>query len=60
MGLAAGAAERLQLFQADLMAPGSFDDAVAGCDAVVHCASPFMGAWWWAGIERGRGGGRGN
>lgn len=21
--------------------PGSFDAAVAGCDAVVHCASPY-------------------
>lgn len=27
------------LFQADLRAPGSFDEAVAGCRAVVHAAS---------------------
>lgn len=32
----------LKLFAADLMDKGSFADAVAGCSAVVHTASPFM------------------
>ncbi|KAG2449145.1 hypothetical protein HYH02_005892 [Chlamydomonas schloesseri] len=36
-----GAAERLQLYAADLLLPGSFDEAVAGCDVVIHTASPF-------------------
>ena len=35
------AAQRLELKKADLMKPGSFDEAVADCDAVIHCASPF-------------------
>jgi len=29
----------VELFRADLMVPGSFDDAVAGCDFVMHTAS---------------------
>src|SRR3989442_580533 len=37
----AGAAERLELVQADLMQPGSFAAAVAGCTHVVHAASPY-------------------
>ena len=36
-----GAAERLKLFKADLLMPGSFDEAFAACDYVVHTASPF-------------------
>lgn len=36
-----GAAERLKLFQANLLAPGAFDEAVAGCDVVIHTASPY-------------------
>ncbi len=36
-----GAAERLQLYAADLLLPGSFDEAVAGCDVAIHTASPF-------------------
>ncbi|GLC45512.1 hypothetical protein PLESTF_001109200 [Pleodorina starrii] len=36
-----GAPKRLRLFQADLMKPGSYDEAVAGCDYVIHTASPF-------------------
>lgn len=36
-----GASERLQLFAADLLQLGSFDEAVAGCDVVIHTASPF-------------------
>ncbi|CAI9289483.1 unnamed protein product [Lactuca saligna] len=37
-----GAKERLHLFQADLMKPGSFDEVVEGCDGVFHTASPFF------------------
>jgi nucleoside-diphosphate-sugar epimerase len=33
---------RLQLFEADLLAPGSFDRAMADCSVVHHVASPFM------------------
>ena len=35
------AATRLKLFEADLLVDGSFDAAVAGCDAVLHTASPL-------------------
>lgn len=37
-----GAKERLHLFQADLLKPGSFDDVVESCDGVFHTASPFF------------------
>jgi len=37
----AGADDRLALCSADLLREGSFDSAVAGCDAVVHTASPY-------------------
>lgn len=37
-----GAAQRLKLFKADLMQPGAFDEAVAGCDVVIHTASPYL------------------
>ncbi|KAL3653363.1 hypothetical protein CASFOL_003044 [Castilleja foliolosa] len=37
-----GARERLQLFKADLLEEGSFDSAIAACDGVFHCASPFF------------------
>ena len=33
---------RLELFEADLLTPGSFDAAVAGCEYVFHVASPFL------------------
>jgi nucleoside-diphosphate-sugar epimerase len=33
---------RLTLFRADLLEPGSFDDAAAGCRVVFHVASPFL------------------
>lgn len=33
---------RLMLFKADLLAPGSFDDAMDGCQVVMHTASPFL------------------
>ncbi|MFG2358701.1 NAD-dependent epimerase/dehydratase family protein [Streptomyces sp. NPDC048521] len=32
---------RLCLFEADLLRPGSFDEAMNGCRAVFHVASPF-------------------
>ena len=37
-----GAEENLTLFNADLMEPGSFDDAMKGCTGVFHTASPFF------------------
>jgi putative NADH-flavin reductase len=37
-----GASERLTFFSADLLKAGSFDEAVAGCDYVIHAASPFI------------------
>ena len=36
-----GAAERLELVRADLLAAGSYDRAVEGCDFVMHTASPY-------------------
>lgn len=33
---------RLKLFQADLLAVGSFDGAAQGCEVVLHTASPFI------------------
>src|SRR5262245_4443792 len=38
----AGAAERLELVEADLVADGSFDSAAAGCEYVMHTASPYV------------------
>jgi len=32
----------LELFEADLLKPGSFDEAVEGCSVVYHLASPFL------------------
>ncbi len=32
---------KLEILEADLLEPGSFDEAVAGCNAVIHAASPF-------------------
>lgn len=37
-----GAADRLELVTADLMEPGSFDEAVGGCRVVMHTASPYI------------------
>ncbi|RDS84001.1 NAD-dependent epimerase/dehydratase family protein [Dyella psychrodurans] len=34
--------DQLQLFEADLLAPGSFDTALKGCTVVHHIASPFL------------------
>lgn len=39
-----GAKERLHLFKANLLEPGSFDMIVDGCDGVFHTASPFYHA----------------
>jgi nucleoside-diphosphate-sugar epimerase len=33
---------QLELFEADLGIIGSFDRAALGCDALIHCASPFF------------------
>ena len=33
---------QLKLFKADLLDPGSFDEAMAGCELVMHTASPFL------------------
>lgn len=35
-------AERLELFQADLLADGAFDEAARGCSHVLHTASPYV------------------
>ncbi|HEX7738594.1 MAG TPA: NAD-dependent epimerase/dehydratase family protein [Marmoricola sp.] len=32
----------LELFEADLLSPGAFDEAMAGCTHVFHVASPFL------------------
>jgi hypothetical protein len=37
-----GAAERLELVQAELLTEGSFDAAVDGVDGVFHTASPVV------------------
>jgi dihydroflavonol-4-reductase len=37
-----GAKERLELVQADLLSPGSFDKVVQGCEFVMHTASPYI------------------
>lgn len=42
LALPGAEAGRLRLFEADLLSPGSFRDAVAGCTGVLHCASPFF------------------
>jgi len=40
--LAAGTKGTLTLFKADLLTPGSFDEAIQGCSLVMHTASPFV------------------
>jgi dihydroflavonol-4-reductase len=37
-----GAAKRLELVEADLLAPSSFEAAVQGCAVVFHTASPYV------------------
>ncbi len=36
------ASERLELVQAELLDEGSYDNAVAGCEYVIHSASPYV------------------
>ncbi len=40
--LAAGRPGSLTLFEADLLTPGAFDEAMEGCETVFHVASPFL------------------
>jgi nucleoside-diphosphate-sugar epimerase len=40
--LAADHPDRLRLFKADLLDEGSFDEAMQGCELVMHTASPFI------------------
>lgn len=40
--IAAASSGTLKLFKADLLDVGSFDAATAGCDIVMHTASPFV------------------
>ena len=40
--LAEGSPGTLELFEADLTRAGSFDEAMAGCELVMHTASPFF------------------
>ncbi|MCG8668031.1 MAG: NAD-dependent epimerase/dehydratase family protein [Pseudomonadales bacterium] len=40
--MAESAKGKLTLFKADLLDPGSFDEAMAGCKLVFHTASPFI------------------
>jgi len=35
----------LELFEADLLKPSSFDECFKGCHAVMHTASPFLTSW---------------
>lgn len=37
-----GAADRLELVQAELLTEGSYDEAIAGCEYVIHTASPYF------------------
>lgn len=40
--IAEGQPGTLRLFAADLMKQGSFDEAMQGCEVVIHTASPFL------------------
>lgn len=40
--IAEGAQGKLTLFKADLLEEGAFDAAMAGCELVMHTASPFV------------------
>lgn len=40
--LATGSKGTLTVFKADLLSPGSFDEAMQGCSLVMHTASPFV------------------
>lgn len=41
LDVARGSKGILELWEADLLKAGSFDDAARGCDAILHLASPF-------------------
>ncbi|NOZ07633.1 MAG: NAD-dependent epimerase/dehydratase family protein [FCB group bacterium] len=41
LSLSAAAPGELKIYEADLLQAGSFDEAAAGADAVIHVASPF-------------------
>ncbi|MGB3589052.1 MAG: aldehyde reductase, partial [Tunicatimonas sp.] len=41
LDIATQAPGTLHMFEADLLKPGSFDEAMVGCDVVMHTASPF-------------------
>lgn len=41
-----GARERLTLYEADLLAEGTFDEAIDGVDGVFHVASPVIVSHW--------------
>jgi dihydroflavonol-4-reductase len=41
LGALPGAADRLSVFEADLLKPGGFAEAFAGADGVFHMASPY-------------------
>lgn len=40
--MAAKSTGAIKYFEADLLKPGSYDDAAKGCELVVHTASPFI------------------
>lgn len=42
LDIAENAPGTLKLFRANLLEAGSFDEAMAGCDIVLHTASPFV------------------
>jgi nucleoside-diphosphate-sugar epimerase len=42
LACAAKARGKLSLFKADLLTPGAFDEAMQGCELVIHTASPFV------------------
>ena len=35
---------KIKFFKGDLLTPGSFDEAIVGCQVVFHTASPFVSA----------------
>lgn len=44
VGLGEALPGSLELYEADLLKDGSFDEAVKGVDYVIHTASPFLQA----------------
>jgi nucleoside-diphosphate-sugar epimerase len=41
LDIAAKSTGKLEVWEADLLKDGSFDDAARGCDSVIHVASPY-------------------